>query len=79
MVDVKVSGIVRVPPEKAFAYITDFANWPRWQDDMKKAELVGGERGKVGARYHYVSKAMGQTLQHLFPPQDWVFWRSDAF
>jgi hypothetical protein len=24
-------------------------------------------------------RAMGQTLRHLFPPQDWVYWRSDAF
>jgi uncharacterized protein YndB with AHSA1/START domain len=62
MVDVKISGIVRVPPAKAFAYISDFENWPRWQGDMKRTELVGGERGKKGARYHYVSKAMGQTF-----------------
>ena len=23
--------------------------------------------------------ALRQTLRRLFPPQDWVFWRSDAF
>jgi uncharacterized protein YndB with AHSA1/START domain len=62
MVDVRISGIVRVPPAKAFAYISDFENWPKWQGDMKKTALVKGEAGKVGATYRYVSKAMGQTF-----------------
>lgn len=62
MVNVSISDVIRVPPAKAFAYISDFENWPRWQGDMKKAELVSGQRGSVGAKYHYISKAMGQTF-----------------
>lgn len=62
MVDVSISGTVKVPPAKAFAYIADLENWPRWQSDMKVTKLVKGDTGNVGARYHYVSKAMGQTF-----------------
>jgi uncharacterized protein YndB with AHSA1/START domain len=62
MVDVKVSGTVRASPDDVFAFLADLENWPRWQSDMKTTQLVDGERGQVGARYRYVSKAMGQTF-----------------
>ena len=62
MVDVRVSGIVAAPPERLFAFMADLSNWPRWQTDMKSVTLVDGEAGTVGARYRYVSKAMGQTI-----------------
>ena len=62
MVDVKVSGTVRATPEDVFAFLADFENWPRWQSDMQSTELVEGQGGQVGAVYHYVSKAMGQTF-----------------
>ena len=71
MVDVSVSGTIRVPPARAFAYISDFENWPRWQGDMKERKLVSGERGRVGAKYHYISKAMGQTF-------DSTLWITDS-
>lgn len=62
MVNVEVSGTVRAPPERVFAFLADFANWPRWQDDMKEAELLSGQPATPGARYRYVSKAMGRTF-----------------
>ena len=62
MVDVRVSGNVRATPEDVFAFLADLANWPRWQSDMKVTELADGTPGHVGARYRYVSKAMGQTF-----------------
>ena len=62
MVEVTVTGIVRASPEQVYTFMADLENWPRWQSDMKTTELVEGERGAAGARYHYVSKAMGQTF-----------------
>jgi uncharacterized protein YndB with AHSA1/START domain len=62
MVDVTVTGIVRASPEQVYAFLADLENWPRWQSDMETTKLVEGERGAPGARYHYVSKAMGQTF-----------------
>lgn len=62
MVDVTVSGVVRAEPQKAFAYLADFENWPRWQSDMKSSALAEGEPGQTGAVYRYVSKAMGMTF-----------------
>ena len=62
MVDVTVSGVVRAPPSEVFAFLADLGNWPRWQSDMQTATLVEGQPGTIGARYRYVSKAMGQTI-----------------
>lgn len=62
MVDVKVSGQVHASPDKVYAFLADLANWPHWQSDMKLTELMEGEAGKPGARYRYISKAMGQTF-----------------
>jgi hypothetical protein len=62
MVDVSVSGTVRAAPGEVFGFLAELENWPRWQDDMKSTILVGGTGGEVGARYRYVSKAMGQTF-----------------
>ena len=62
MVDITVSGIVRAEPEKVFAFLADLENWPRWQSDMQTTKLEDGTRGQVGARYRYVSNAMGQTF-----------------
>lgn len=63
MVDVNVSGIVRAAPDDVFRFLVDLENWPRWQGDMKSTTLVDGEPGKAGARYRYLSKAMGQTFE----------------
>src|SRR2546423_1198515 len=62
MVDVTVSGVVRAPPSEVFAFLADLENWPRWQSDMQTTTLVEGQPGTVGARYRYVSRAMGQTI-----------------
>lgn len=77
--DVTVSGVVNAEPEVVFRFVADLANWPRWQDDMKLTTLVEGEPGTVGARYRYVSKAMGQTfdstvrLVRVDPPREVAF------
>jgi uncharacterized protein YndB with AHSA1/START domain len=79
MVDVTVTGTVRAAPEDVFRYLADLENWPRWQSDMKSAELASGERGMVGAVYRYVSKAMGMTfdstvrLTRVDPPREVAF------
>ena len=52
---------------------------PVLPDAVFLALLLGTEDAWAQLDNLPLPKAMGQTLQHLFPPQDWVFWRSDAF
>jgi carbon monoxide dehydrogenase subunit G len=79
MVDVSVSGVVGAPPDRVFAFLADLRNWPRWQSDMKSVVLVDGEPDKADAVYHYVSKAMGQTITSIVrvvridPPREVAF------
>ena len=78
-VDVTVSGTLRAPPDEVFHFLADLENWPRWQSDMQTTSLIDGTTGQVGARYRYVSKAMGQTfdstvrLTRVDPPQEVAF------
>jgi ribosome-associated toxin RatA of RatAB toxin-antitoxin module len=60
--DITVSGVVPAAPDDLFRFLADLANWPRWQSDMQTTTLIDGQPGEVGARYRYVSKAMGQTF-----------------
>jgi len=62
MVDVSVSGVVRVVFEDVFRFLADLENWPHWQSDMKSTTLAAGQPGQVAAVYRYVSKAMGMTF-----------------
>ena len=62
MVDVSVSGTIRAAPDEVFGFLADLENWPSWQGDMQTTTLVEGQSGQPGARYRYVSKALGQTF-----------------
>src|SRR5947207_11621859 len=62
MVDISVGGLIRAAPEDVFRYLVDLENWPRWQADMQVTKLISGQPGQPGATYHYISKAMGQTI-----------------
>jgi uncharacterized protein YndB with AHSA1/START domain len=79
MVDVKVSGTIRAAPDAVFGFLADLENWPRWQSDMQITTLVDGQPGEAGARYRYVSKAMGQTFDstvtvvRVDPPREVAF------
>jgi hypothetical protein len=52
---------------------------PVLPDAVFLALLLGTEDAWAQLDTLLLPGAMGQTLRHLFPPQDWVFWRSDAF
>ena len=79
MVNVTVSGTINAAPDTVFRFLADLENWPKWQSDMKTTTLIEGEPGQVGARYRYISKAMGQTfdstvrLTHVDPPRELAF------
>ena len=52
---------------------------PVLPDAVFLALLLGTEDAWAQLDNLPLPKALGQILQQLFPPQDWVFWRSDAF
>jgi hypothetical protein len=52
---------------------------PVLPDAVFLALLLGTEDAWAQLDNLPLPRALSQTLQHLFPSQDWVFWRSDAF
>ena len=46
-----VSIDITAPPEKVYAYLSDFTNVKEWSMSVQNIQLVEGEAGKVGAVY----------------------------
>jgi len=40
------------PPQAVYDYLVDFERHPEWRFDVLESKLVGGEKGRPGARYH---------------------------
>ena len=68
---VEGASVSIVPPQRDDEYILPEA--------MFLALLLGSEGAQAQLDSLALSEAAHQTLSTLFPPQDWVFWRSDAF
>jgi uncharacterized membrane protein len=79
VVDVSVSGFVQADADEVFRFLADLENWPLWQTDMRTVTLRDGQAGQSGARYRYLSRAMGQTfdstvrLTRVDPPREVAF------
>jgi uncharacterized protein YndB with AHSA1/START domain len=58
VISVSHSIDIDAPPERVFAYLTDPANLPAWQDAEEVRQLTPGPVG-AGTRFREVHKAMG--------------------
>ncbi|CAN5239675.1 MAG: SRPBCC family protein [Nocardioides sp.] len=61
------------PPERVFAYLSDFTNTTEWDPGTVQTERISGGGG-VGTRYHNVSKFLGRktdleytVIEHTAP------------
>src|ERR1700754_837250 len=43
-------------PEEVYAFVADSANDVHWRPEVIRSELVAGQAGDPGARYHQVMK-----------------------
>jgi uncharacterized protein YndB with AHSA1/START domain len=66
------------PPEAVFAYITDPARFPEWQDDVVGVRVEGGGPPGVGARFvttrriGRVESTTTQEITEVTPPRRWA-------
>jgi hypothetical protein len=72
-------AVLRVGPDGVVVERPYRDDEPVLPDAVFLALLLGTEDAWAQLDNLPLSRALSQTLQHLFPPQDWVFWRSDAF
>ena len=54
---------INCPPEKAFAFATDFANAPKWMVGFIESKILTEGAARVGTQYMFVSKFIGQKME----------------
>lgn len=60
---VERSADLPVPPERAFAFLADLANLPRWQSGVTRAELLTDGPIAVGSAARVATELMGQNIE----------------
>jgi carbon monoxide dehydrogenase subunit G len=60
---VERSADLPVDPERAFAFLADLANLPRWQSGVTRAELLTDGPIAVGSTARVATQVMGQDIQ----------------
>jgi uncharacterized protein YndB with AHSA1/START domain len=61
---------VAVPPDEAFAYITDVERFPEWQRDVVRVR-VEGDRFTTTRRIGRTERSMTQEIVASHPPRTW--------
>lgn len=54
---------INCPPEKAFAFATDFANASKWMIGFLESKTLTEGETRVGTQYMFVSKLLGQKME----------------
>lgn len=50
------------PPERAFAYLADFANSEQWDPGVVRAETISSSPTGLGSEFHVVTGSAGRTI-----------------
>jgi uncharacterized protein YndB with AHSA1/START domain len=61
---------VAVPPDEAFAYITDVERFPEWQRDVVRVRAEG-DRFTTTRRIGRTERSMTQEIVASHPPRTW--------
>jgi uncharacterized protein YndB with AHSA1/START domain len=59
------------PPDEVFAYITDPARFPEWQDDVVRVQ-VSGSRFTTTRRIGRAERTMTQEVTEVDAPRTWA-------
>ncbi|MDL1912483.1 hypothetical protein FBQ81_17610 [Chloroflexi bacterium CFX6] len=63
LMKVEKSIHINCPPEKAFAFATDFANASKWMVGFIESKTLTDGETRVGTQYMFVSKLFGQRME----------------
>ncbi len=61
---------IAVPPDEAFAYVTNVARFPEWQRDVVSVRAEG-DRFTTTRRIGRAERSMTQEIVESRPPQTW--------
>ena len=54
---------INCAPEKAFAFVTDFANAKQWMVGFIESKMLTEGEKRIGTQYTFVSKFLGQKME----------------
>ncbi len=59
------SIVVAAPPERVFAIVTDFPNYPSWAADLKEVTVIDTDTRRTGARkVRFRAAAFGRSTTY---------------
>ncbi len=66
MIKVTVQIDIARPTSDVFAYISNFANNPKWQGGMMEAYFTTDPPVRVGSEYTQVARFLGRNIESIF-------------
>ena len=66
MIEVTIDLYIEEKPEKVFAFISDFANNPQWQDGMVSCVFTSEPPLRVGSTYDQKAQFLGRDIISSF-------------
>jgi len=69
-VEIAYGAVVPLPPEAAFAFVSDPTTWPRFFDALESAEPLDGW-GTVGGRGRMTTRFLGSSVTSELELTEW--------
>ncbi len=66
MIEVTTTVEVAIPAARAFAFVADAENNPRWQRGMRSCRWATDEETHVGSIYHQEARFLGRPIRSTF-------------
>jgi uncharacterized protein YndB with AHSA1/START domain len=60
------------PPDEVFAFATDPRNFPDWQRDVVRVQMVGDSQFTTTRRFAGAERTLTQEITHNDPPHSWA-------
>src|SRR5713101_1325151 len=79
MINVEVSTVINRPLAEVFAFVTDFANHPQWENNFLEGKRLTPDPVGVGTIYECVLKVPGQRVVSTIEITEYAFNQSIGF
>ena len=66
MITVNIAIDIACPPDEVFAFISDFANNPQWQNGMKSCTWTSDPPLRLGSTYDQEASFLGRSILSQF-------------
>jgi uncharacterized membrane protein len=79
MINVEVSTNINRPIADVFAYVANFENHPKWENNFQKVKLLASTPSGVGTTYQCELKLPGQSATSKFEITEYEVNKKIAF